>query len=120
MRQTKEHNCPNCGAPIGRDRDSCPYCGTSFDWFPMIHNTIVMEHPEVIKICGVAEIDEWCLRGSSEKEGNRLLQRKALEATTESLYPFAIFRFDRDFQRQTMKCMAEIRVVEPLDNRTRI
>lgn len=117
MQQTKEYNCPNCGAPIGRDRDSCPYCGTAFDWFPTVHNTIVMENPYITKIRGVAEIDEWCLRGSSKEDVDRLLQHKALEATTESLYPFAIFRFDRDLQRQTMKCMAEVRVVEPYETR---
>lgn len=27
-------NCPNCGAPINRSRDSCEYCGTPYPWKP--------------------------------------------------------------------------------------
>ena len=27
-------NCPNCGAPIDRSRDSCEYCGTPYPWKP--------------------------------------------------------------------------------------
>lgn len=41
-------NCPNCGAPIDRSRDSCEYCGTPYPWKPetaklYADNQLVME-----------------------------------------------------------------------------
>ena len=35
-------NCPNCGAPIDRSRDSCEYCGTPYEKSNDVHIEVTM------------------------------------------------------------------------------
>ena len=40
-------NCPNCGAPIDRSRDSCEYCGTPYEKSNDIHIEVTAPDPSV-------------------------------------------------------------------------
>lgn len=40
-------NCPNCGAPIDRSRDSCEYCGTPYEKSNDIHIEITAPEPNI-------------------------------------------------------------------------
>lgn len=43
----KQTNCPNCGAPIDRSRDSCEYCGTPYEKSNDIHIEVTAPDPSV-------------------------------------------------------------------------
>lgn len=43
----KQTNCPNCGAPIDRSRDSCEYCGTPYDKSNDIHIEATAPDPSI-------------------------------------------------------------------------
>lgn len=40
-------NCPNCGAPIDRSRDSCEYCGTPYEKSNDIHIEATAPDPNI-------------------------------------------------------------------------
>lgn len=40
-------NCPNCGAPIDRSRDSCEYCGTPYEKSNNVHIEVTAPNPNI-------------------------------------------------------------------------
>lgn len=53
----KELKCPNCGAPINREKMRCDYCGAVFksDQNFVIHQ---IEHPKIIPLKAIMKVDE--------------------------------------------------------------
>jgi len=55
---SEKYNCPNCGAPIGKD-DICPYCGTQVRWIPMIRMEYVPMNLGVRTLRSTCAVKPW-------------------------------------------------------------
>lgn len=72
-------NCPNCGAPIDRSRDSCEYCGTPYEKSNDIHIEVTAPDPSVEDFIEV-------LSRISRRSGFNLRDTATLYADNQPVY----------------------------------
>lgn len=72
-------NCPNCGAPIDRSRDSCEYCGTPYEKSNDIHIEVTAPDPSVEDFIEV-------LSRISRRSGFNLMDSATLYANNQPVY----------------------------------
>ena len=72
-------NCPNCGAPIDRSRDSCEYCGTPYEKSNNIRIEVTAPDPSIEDIYEV-------LSRISRRSGFNLMDSTTLYADNQPIY----------------------------------
>ncbi len=72
-------NCPNCGAPIDRSRDSCEYCGTPYEKSNDIHIEGTAPDPSVEDFAEV-------LSRISRRSGFNIMGSTTLYADNQPVY----------------------------------
>ena len=77
-------NCPNCGAPIDRSRDSCEYCGTPYEKSNNIHIEVTAPNPSVENFAEV-------LSRISRRSGFNLMDSTTLYADNQAVYTYNQF-----------------------------
>ena len=87
-----KYNCPNCGAPIGRD-EICPYCGTKVQWVPVQTIEFVpinLGFRHVRAECAVHDYEmEWISPGFLE---NRLVDQLAELIVKDKAYELSVVK----------------------------
>ncbi len=119
---TRNHNCPNCGAPIGHVSGweyTCPYCGTGIEFVPFIKNTVVLEHPKIMKLAHEIMIDDHQLRYMKEAgyTEDRIKLDIADGFSGEALLPYVAFYKNYDIWSGATRYRGVLRVAEPLGGR---
>lgn len=73
-------NCPNCGAPIDRSRDSCEYCGTPYEKSNDVHIEATAPDPSIEDFAEV-------LSRISRRSGFNLMDSTTFYADNQPIYP---------------------------------
>ena len=96
-------NCPNCGAPIGRFRRTCEYCGSEFgDEYTKVEK-IEMVMPKEITINARIKVDARMLRYKSSQEARDFIAQRMIEKMKPLIAQCVEIR-----QTEDMYCLDEV------------
>ena len=114
MSRSRTYNCPNCGAPIKSGSFKCAYCGTEYDWIPVMK----VEHlPANVKVlrAKVSVLDD-VIRYMNDRER---VEGHVRDLAIDNMRPKLREALEIKQQRDPHYCVTEfsanLRVILPLE-----
>ena len=112
---SRRYNCPNCGAPINRNSYKCLYCGTEYEWVPMV--TITTAAANVRTLRGNASASDDVIRFMSDK---RSLLSQVEDMIIDSMRPelkkILKIKEERDPYMGYTRFFGDLKVILPIED----
>lgn len=111
---TEVRTCPNCGAPVRNDRDTCEYCGTVFrvdvaTGLP----TYEVIRPGVVTLKSRVAVPRYALEGYSPEHASQYILSELRDQIAEALTGLIEIEVTDDLMTCSKVFDGRIRVVEP-------
>jgi len=117
MNRDRRFNCPNCGAPIRSFSFRCDYCGTEYDWIPVMR----VEHlPANVKTLRAgANVSDDVMRHCSTKSVQNYVGDQIIEAMKPKLKEILSIKQERNPDLCMTQFRADLRVILPMEENTK-